>query len=384
MPASAGQLSSRPLGSGNSRYQADRPLTNDRYQYDVFLSYRWADPDQSWVRDHLAPALRASGLRVCLDVEDFIPGRDLILEMDRAGSESKRALCVLSPAYFDGNRMVGFEALMARRKDPMGLDSRLVHLLLSPVDVPEWLRGLVPIDWTRPTECAREWRKLLAVLEAPTLDAPQPTGPFPDSSPQGHALDAAAPPLQIQKVVRLSPRHGPGIGFDIVLRSRAPADIHLDAIELSGRVRIGAQGASTVIDRTVYRVELGSSLVAPGDAMRSRRIQALVYEEADAQWGITGTARLEFELNTDQGFKRWEYFVSIPTFVRLQPGDRIAIRLLFRKKRLVTIRRFKRGKFKACATYGIQEDQHAIAGRLDTGLSVSAQVDSSFLEYISS
>src|ERR1700682_2658633 len=97
---------------------------SELYRYDVFLSYRWIEPDQSWVRDHLAPALARAGLRVFLDVEDFVPGRDVILEMSRAGGESRRAVCVVSPAYCQPDRMVTFEALMARRSDPAGTDSR--------------------------------------------------------------------------------------------------------------------------------------------------------------------------------------------------------------------------------------------------------------------
>ena len=34
------------------------------FEYDVFISYRWAEPDQTWVRQSLAPALQAAGLRV--------------------------------------------------------------------------------------------------------------------------------------------------------------------------------------------------------------------------------------------------------------------------------------------------------------------------------
>ena len=87
-------------------------------QYDVFLSYRWVEPDQRWVRQQLVPALEKAGLNVLLDVDDFVPGRDLILEMERAASSSTRAICVISPDYFEGNRMVQFESLMLRRSDP--------------------------------------------------------------------------------------------------------------------------------------------------------------------------------------------------------------------------------------------------------------------------
>jgi hypothetical protein len=144
------------------------------FVYDVFVSYRWAEPDQSWVQDELVPALEASKLKVCLDVQDFVPGRDLILEMSRVGTQSRRAICVLSPAYFDGNRMVGFESLMARRFDPSGNESRLIPFILRKCEIPEWLYGLVPVDWTVPRHHEREWHKLLIVLGAPELGAKIP------------------------------------------------------------------------------------------------------------------------------------------------------------------------------------------------------------------
>jgi len=145
--------------------------------HDVFISYRWVDPDQTWVREQLAPALRNAGLDVLLDVDDFVPGRDVILEMTRAGHESRRVLCVLSPDYFDGNRMVAFESLMARRLDPSGGEPGLIPLVLRSSRLPEWLRGLIPIDWTDPSYHTREWRKLLKALGAPHEGpAPGPAG----------------------------------------------------------------------------------------------------------------------------------------------------------------------------------------------------------------
>lgn len=148
--------------------------TKKTYPYDVFISYRWVTPDQEWVRENLYPALVRAGLKVCLDVEDFIPGRDLILEMERAGKESQHAICVISPDYFSGNRMVGFESLMLRRADPSGKNSRLIPLILRPAKLPERIRGLIAIDWTNPTFRLREWRKLLKVLKAKNLEVPTP------------------------------------------------------------------------------------------------------------------------------------------------------------------------------------------------------------------
>jgi hypothetical protein len=159
--------------------------------HDVFISYRWVDPDQRWVREQLTPALRNGGLAVLLDVDDFVPGRDLILEMTRAGHESRRVLCVLSPDYFDGNRMVAFESLMARRLDPSGSEPGLIPLVLRPTELPEWLRGLIPIDWTDPSNHAREWRKLLKVLGAPH-EGPAP-GPVGSAAAIPELLTSSAP-----------------------------------------------------------------------------------------------------------------------------------------------------------------------------------------------
>src|SRR5690349_10161186 len=103
------------------------PIKSD-LSYDVFISYRWVTPDQEWVREQLYPALVAAGLKVCLDVEDFVPGRDLIIEMERAGKESRRVICVISPEYFEDGRMVEFESLSVRRRDPAGRESLLIPL----------------------------------------------------------------------------------------------------------------------------------------------------------------------------------------------------------------------------------------------------------------
>jgi tetratricopeptide (TPR) repeat protein len=142
------------------------------FEFDVFVSYRWVEPDQSWVREDLVPALQSAGLRVCLDVNDFVPGRDLMLEMSRAGQTSRHSLCILSEDYFAGNRMVHFESLAARRADPSALESRLIPLIFRATQLPDWLRGLVPVDWTDPNGKTREWGKLLRVLGAHGVSQP--------------------------------------------------------------------------------------------------------------------------------------------------------------------------------------------------------------------
>jgi hypothetical protein len=204
----------------------------------VFISYRWVNPDETWVREQLVPALRNAGLAVLLDVDDFTPGRDLVLEMTRAGYESRRVLCVLSPAYFDGNRMVAFESLMAPRFDPSGSEPRLIPLVLRSSELPEWLRGLVPIDWTNPRYHAREWRKLLKVLGAPHEGpAPGPAG----STERIVELKAHSGPkyyvyVSKSKISMLYPQVGP----DTVTRGDSNAKLDAVLADLARAGRIGA------------------------------------------------------------------------------------------------------------------------------------------------
>lgn len=128
-----------------------------------------------WVRNQLDPALRNAGLRVCLDVRDFDAGKDKILEIERGGLESRCTLCVISPEYFEQGRLVEFESLTARRRDPAGRNSLLIPLIVRDTKIPERIEGLIPVTWVDPSDHQREWRKLLQVLGAPNLDAPPPT-----------------------------------------------------------------------------------------------------------------------------------------------------------------------------------------------------------------
>lgn len=70
-----------------------------RRPYDAFISYRHLDPDQTWVRSEFVPRLRAGGVRVCLDVDDFRLGAPIVLEMGRAVESSNFTVAVATPAY---------------------------------------------------------------------------------------------------------------------------------------------------------------------------------------------------------------------------------------------------------------------------------------------
>jgi hypothetical protein len=194
----------------------------------------------------LVPALKAAGLRVLLDVEDFVPGRDLILEMTRAGSSSRHLLCVISPDYFDESRMVGFESLTVRRSDPAGRESRLIPLMLRNTELPEWLSGLIPVDWTSPQSRAREWKRLLEVLKAPRPDAAVP--------------GAVDPPLKVAPSIGIIPSLSweavnPQIVRQVLLHSVAVC-----LLAVSARVAWSIPSLMTNLGLTTARPEITDAL----------------------------------------------------------------------------------------------------------------------------
>jgi hypothetical protein len=171
--------------------------------WDVFVSYRWVEPDMSWVREQLTPALERSGLKVCVDFKDFRPGRSPILEMDRALEQSRRTLAVLGPEYLAGNRGTLLEALRGRGHDLRGAWSSLIPLVLRPTKkrLPRWLRDLISVDWTDPQARPHQWRILLATLGARDLDAPPPGEPAPAERRKSQPTDEFAIELLSEPVI---------------------------------------------------------------------------------------------------------------------------------------------------------------------------------------
>ena len=243
--------------------------------YDVFISYRWVPPDQEWVRKELFPSLQAARVQVLLDVEDFVPGRDLILEMSRAGRSSRFVLCVVTPDYFDGNRMVSFEALAARRDDPSGRESKLVPLILRKTAVPDWMRGLIPLDWTEPERHSREWSKLLKLLEAPYQDV-SPPGPL-------HRLSEGKQPHTDLEVISVHPMvaaNGKGLGYRLILVNRGSATAFICGADVHGWRKTETHGSDRMLRRLVFAVDLSCSPTAHSEVETLSTIRGETYDDA--------------------------------------------------------------------------------------------------------
>jgi hypothetical protein len=128
--------------------------------YDVFLSYRHRPPDGPWVQGFLAPGLRASGLRVMLDIESFRLGAPLVTEMARAVEESRYTVAVLTPAYLCS----GFTKLETVLAEHLGLEraeQRLLLVLREPCRPRLGLRVRIQLDMANDAEAEAQLRRLV-------------------------------------------------------------------------------------------------------------------------------------------------------------------------------------------------------------------------------
>ena len=123
---------------------------NGDYRYDLFISYRHHDPDKQWVRGELAPALRARGLRLCIDESCFRLGHPILREMERAVVESRCTLSVLTPAY-ELSGFTDLERIMAQHLDAEQRQLRWLAVILEEVPMRLLDRYRLALDMTDPS-----------------------------------------------------------------------------------------------------------------------------------------------------------------------------------------------------------------------------------------
>lgn len=144
--------------------RVERP--DDGFRYDVFLSYRGQDPDRTWVRKTLYPRLKAEGLKVCLDAVDFRLGEPVIHEMERAVTESRYTMAVLTPAYLEST-FADFENVIAQHLGLEQSQSRFIGLLREPCKPRLGIRALYYLDMTSDDELDLGIARLAAQLREP-------------------------------------------------------------------------------------------------------------------------------------------------------------------------------------------------------------------------
>lgn len=123
----------------------------DNFDYDVFVSYRRAEPDLGWVHGRLVPRLRADGLLVCLDDDCFQLGAPLVLEMERAVQTSRYTLAVLTPRYLLSN-FTGLESVLAEHLGLERTERRLLAVMRERTRPRLGIRARMSLDMTDDAE----------------------------------------------------------------------------------------------------------------------------------------------------------------------------------------------------------------------------------------
>ncbi|MCL4832083.1 MAG: SUMF1/EgtB/PvdO family nonheme iron enzyme [Caldilineaceae bacterium] len=151
-------------------------MQNPEMTYDLFLSY--AQPDEAWVHGYLLDALEQAHIRVWTK-EEFRPGLPLVAEYERAVTQSRFVVLVLTPAYRseDFGDFVDFLANSYGRRSGSW---PVIPLLLQPTPLPERLGHLVPVDATQPAQWPAALARIAGLLQMPIDPATQPPPcPYP-------------------------------------------------------------------------------------------------------------------------------------------------------------------------------------------------------------
>ncbi len=124
------------------------------FLYDVFISY--SDREGEWVWNWLVPRLRAASLRICIDRESFDIGVPSLTNMERAVEQSRKTLLVLTPNWVE-SEWTNFEALLMQTDDPIGLQRRMLPLMLQQCKPPKRVSIFTHADFTN----SDKWEKQL-------------------------------------------------------------------------------------------------------------------------------------------------------------------------------------------------------------------------------
>ncbi len=147
------------------------PKDTQGYRYDAYVSYVDQEPDSTWVWDTLVPKLAAAGLRVAVSGDVEQPGVARIVGMERAITQAKRIIVVLSPGYM-ANHIADFENVMAQTMGVQEGQYRLLPVKIAAFSdaLPVRLSMLTTLDVTNPARAARAYDRLVAALQGPVPD----------------------------------------------------------------------------------------------------------------------------------------------------------------------------------------------------------------------
>jgi hypothetical protein len=155
---------------GQNAHRRLRYLANNDFDFDIFVSY--ASDDAVWVNQHLAPELEGRrGLRLCLCERDFIPGRNIVDNIEKFVARSRKVLMVFS-RHSARSPWYQFELTLCLTH-VMDCDDVLVVVMLGHIDPDDLttsmsavLQTTTYIQWPRRGVDQHEfWRRLRVGLQ---------------------------------------------------------------------------------------------------------------------------------------------------------------------------------------------------------------------------
>ena len=133
------------------------------FKYDAFVSY--SHVDEKWVREWLVARLEDLGLRICIDYRDFRPGAPSVTEIERAITQSKKTLVILTPQYIK-SKWAEFENALVQSLDPNAEQRRLIPVFLEKCELPPRIQYLTYLDFTKSGESDLLLNRLVRAVES--------------------------------------------------------------------------------------------------------------------------------------------------------------------------------------------------------------------------
>jgi hypothetical protein len=163
---------------------------------DFFVSYTSADTH--WA-EWIAYVLEEAGSSVIIQVWDFRPGSNFVLEMQEAASKAERTLMVLSPDYLK-SQFASPEWASAFARDPQGLARKLVPVMVRHCSPSGMLASIVHINLEGTDEATARDRLMKGIGGGRAKPASRPA--FPGSAP------ATSTPYPGEGAAAPTPRRG--------------------------------------------------------------------------------------------------------------------------------------------------------------------------------
>jgi len=128
-------------------------------KYDVFICY--SSNDKTWVRGTLLPKLKSFNLQVCIDFEDFSPGRYIIENVAEAIYSSRKTIAVLSPDFLNSD-WCHRELMMALTR--VNNEHKVIPVMYRECEVPVFLCEVTYLDWCNDDVRQTFWEQLLKTI----------------------------------------------------------------------------------------------------------------------------------------------------------------------------------------------------------------------------